>query len=103
MRSCLTCKHNFPDHDNEPCTACFGGSMWEPDENIELELKAKAVDLYNAIVGVESEGLTIKFSCGVKMDVTLSKDTSLCISFDTSIPASEYITFGANSQIKEDQ
>lgn len=93
MRSCLTCKHNFPDHDNEPCTACFGGSMWEPDESIELKLKAKAVDLYNAIVGVEGGGLTIEFDNGVKMEVTLSKEPVLCTSFDASIPASEYTTW----------
>ena len=99
MRSCLTCKHSFPDHDNEPCTACFGGSMWEPDENVELKLKAKAVDLYNAIVGVESEGLTIKFDCGVKMEVTLSKDASLCTSFDASIPASEYTRLGGLNNV----
>lgn len=41
MRSCLTCKHNFPDHDNEPCTACFGGSMWESDKRERKPNKKK--------------------------------------------------------------
>lgn len=40
----------------------------------EQEIKQKAVDLYNAIVGANSSGLTIRFEGGQRMEVQISQE-----------------------------